>query len=368
MQKAFDDLNKATDILVVGNGFDLHCGLKSSFKNFFDSELRTSIGFKSDKIKKNIWYLIFTYAFMLDTDKGGKIVPFVNNNDPLWMDVETYIDNVFKAKKNMLPQLPIYDFILNTLKVEPDESFIDSLIINGDYKNQLFQIRHRVWNLKYNYGLNTPEDILFFDLKNFEHDFTLYLKNELEKKKDNYEKEVMRFVLVTLDNYATNSLFVISFNYTNSFSSGIDIDKIDNVHGTLENENIIIGIGDYEKSGLPGRDKFKKSKRRVTGNYGKMNLPDKENVKSVMFYGCSFSKQDWSYFKMLFEYYELGSDNRIFKFFYSDYSTNQSENDNNRTKYYDSCVDVVEAYFEDKGINKKFDDLYTLGEIEFNAI
>lgn len=178
----------------------------------------------------------------------------------------------------------------------------------------------------------------------------------------------MRFALVTLDNYATNSLFVLSFNYTNYFGTGVDTDKINNVHGTLENENIIIGIGDYEKGGLPGRDKFKKSKRRVIGNYGKMNLPSKENIKNIMFYGCSFSKQDWTYFKMLFDRYELGRGNIVFKFLFSDYSTNQLENEKNRRKYYDSCVEVVESYFNDNGINKKFNELYSTGEIEFNAI
>lgn len=183
MKKAFDELDKATDILVVGNGFDLHCGLKSSFKNFFDSELKTPFGFNSEKIKNNIWYLIFTYAFMLDRDRKGNIVPFVSNSDPLWMDVETYIDNVFKSKKNLLPLLPIYDFILNTLEQEPEGLLNDSSVINGDYKNQPFQISHRVWDLKYNYNLKTPEDILFFDLKRFEQDFAQYLKKEVDKKK-----------------------------------------------------------------------------------------------------------------------------------------------------------------------------------------
>ena len=31
-------------LLILGNGFDLHCGLKSSYKDFFRSEILDTIG------------------------------------------------------------------------------------------------------------------------------------------------------------------------------------------------------------------------------------------------------------------------------------------------------------------------------------
>ena len=33
-----------SQLLILGNGFDLHCGLKSSYKDFFRSEILDTIG------------------------------------------------------------------------------------------------------------------------------------------------------------------------------------------------------------------------------------------------------------------------------------------------------------------------------------
>lgn len=364
MSNCFEELNKPTDVLVIGNGFDLHCGLKSSFKNFFDSELKNGNQLNVKRIKSNIWYLIFTFAFMLKEDKGGKIVPFVGNDNPLWMDVETYIDKVFRSTKS----LPIFDFVNNTLKKEPDMFLSDSDIINGDSKNQPFLMSHRVRYLKNQFKFTSASDLLLHELNIFEKDFAFYLINELKNKKIKYEQEVNKFVLITIDNYATNSFFVLSFNYTRNFGSSVDSDKIINVHGTLDKGNIIIGIGDYENGGLPGRDLFKKSKRRVKDDYGSINLPPIVDIKSVCFYGCSFSKQDWNYYRLLFNFYKLGQSNIVFKFLYSDFCEKKEDNKNNRNKYYNACSETVNKYFVENGMQLKFDDLYNLGKIVFKSV
>ena len=369
MLDALEELEKPSDILVIGNGFDLHCGLKSSFKNFFDSELRFSDGsFNEKRITDNIWYLIFTYAFMLNIDKGGKLVPFVKNDNPLWMDVESYIDKVFKTK-NMIGELEIYDFIRNKLNSKPsieEVMFNHSTYINGDYKNQPYQIGYRVNILSSQF--NNPEDLLMFELNNFEKDFANYLKKEIENNKQTYESSLDKFILNTLDNHGTNELFILSFNYSINFDNSIKRDNIINIHGSLERDNIIIGIGDYEKGGFPGRDKFKKAKRRVQYNYGAMKLPNNDNIKSVIFYGCSFSKQDWNYYKLLFRKYELEKQKVVFKFLYSDYCSNKKDNDDNRNKYYDGCSSAVNSYLNEINSSLSFDDLYSLGSIEFYAV
>ena len=32
-------MSKTTQLLILGNGFDLHCGLESSYKDFFEIEI-----------------------------------------------------------------------------------------------------------------------------------------------------------------------------------------------------------------------------------------------------------------------------------------------------------------------------------------
>lgn len=369
MLEALEELEKPSDILVVGNGFDLHCGLKSSFKNFFDSELRLGNGrLNENRIIDNIWYLIFTYAFMLNSDKGGKLVPFIKNNDPLWMDIESYIDKVFKTK-NSIGELRIYDFIKNKLNFEPsleEIAFQHNTFINGDDKNQPYQIGHRVNVLRSQF--NNPEDLLFFELNRFENDFAEYLKKEIEREKQNYINNLDQFIQNKLDNHGTNEFFILSFNYTDSYEDSIEKKNIINIHGTLEKSNIVIGIGDYEKGGFAGRDKFKKFKRRVQYNYGPMMLPSNQDIKSVVFYGCSFSIQDWNYYRLLFRKYELEKQRVIFKFLYSDYCDDKKSNDDNRNKYYYNCSNIVNLYLSEINSLLSFDDLYSLGTIEFASI
>ena len=364
----FSELAKPTDILVIGNGFDLHCGLKSSFKNFFDSELRIGSSLNAKKIKDNLWYLIFTFAFMLDKDNGGDVVPYVNNKNPLWMDVESYIDLVFKSDKNLMSRLKIHNFILNALNSElsMDE---ESDYINGDRKNQRFHLKNRVWKIKNSKGFTKVEDFLFYDLNRFENDFANYLKKEITTKKESYEKNVENFILNTLDNYGSNNIYLLSFNYSRSFYNSIDEKNIINVHGSLKDNNIIIGIGDYEQGGLSGRENFKKDKRRIKNNLGSLKLPPKEDIKSIMFYGCSFSEQDWNYYKLIFKRYELGiNSNLVLKFLYSIFGSNEIEKENNKDKYFRACESVVNSYLKDNHLNNSFVELCGTGEIEFSPI
>jgi hypothetical protein len=265
-------------------------------------------------------------------------------------------------------ELEIYNFILNKFSHNPDpqEYFLDNYFINGDYKNQPFHIGHRVNELREMF--KKPEDLLMFELKNFEKDFANYLEKEINAKKDVYERNIGRFVGASLDNHGTNEVFILSFNYSHNFANDIKNENIVNAHGTLQQNNIIIGIGDYEKGGLPGRDNFKKVKRRVEYNYGPIKLPSNENVKSVIFYGCSFSKQDWNYYKLIFKKYGLENQKVVFKFLYSDYSLSPIDNEKNRTKYRCSCTEVVNSYLQENNSSFNFEDLYNLGCVEFYPI
>ena len=359
----FRKMDAPNTVLVLGNGFDLHCGLKSRFKDFFEDELKN----KPCKIKSNIWYLIFYYAYMLDYNHGGSLVPFVNNSNPLWMDVETYIDNVFKTS-NLMGILKIYDFIKNIILMNDDEFLEDSLVLNGDQKNQTYQIKYRVIELLKSKHYTSAEDLLFEELKRFETDFANYLKKQIQENKFEYTKNVDIFTQKIFDNHGTNELFILTFNYSNNFNPSIGDEKIVNVHGKLDSNNIIIGIGDYEKSGLPGRDSFKKSRRRILNKLGPLNLPKKEMITCVNFYGCSFSKQDWNYYHTIFQIYDLGNSEVVFKFLYSDYEDTDKKNEINRDKYYGNCEEVVNSYCKAKRVETSFNELCTIGKITFEPV
>lgn len=367
MQQIFNELNKATDILVIGNGFDLHCGLKSSFKDFFESELKSGQLLNVQKIKSNIWYLIFTFAFMLNNGKNdkAKLIKCINKDNPLWMDVEDYIASVFDLHTNS----KVYYFINKTLKENDFSTYYENGndYLNGDYRNQLFTIKQRILELKLMHGFTNAEDLLFFELKNFEKDFARYLKKEVERKKEDYEKEIGEFIVCNLDNYGERNLFVLSFNYTNNFNNNVDKDKKCNIHGSLEEDNIIIGIGDNESSKNSGRELFVKYKRRMAMNFGSLNLP-KDNIRNVLFYGCSFSTQDFEYYDYLFKLYKLGEGDTTFTFLYSDFSRTEKENEENRKKYISKCGETIKKHLLCNNKSLNFNNLYCEGKIVFMSL
>lgn len=48
--------------VIIGNGFDLHCGLKSSFKDFFFQKILNKDGqVNVASTRSNIWYLLFYF-------------------------------------------------------------------------------------------------------------------------------------------------------------------------------------------------------------------------------------------------------------------------------------------------------------------
>lgn len=67
---------KTTDqLLIIGNGFDLACGLKSRYKDFFDT-------ISKEKYRDNFWY------YILDCLRNRDLL-----ESESWADIELQIFN-----------------------------------------------------------------------------------------------------------------------------------------------------------------------------------------------------------------------------------------------------------------------------------
>ena len=75
-----------SQLLVLGNGFDLHCGLKSSYKDFFQSTILDTIGehYGSRQMKAGVSGFWETLLFGYYKIHSG-------NTDYNWCDIETII-------------------------------------------------------------------------------------------------------------------------------------------------------------------------------------------------------------------------------------------------------------------------------------
>lgn len=59
--------NITNSLIVLGNGFDLNCGLKSKFSDFFktkESEVKNASDTYTNSVCSNIWYLLLYFAYI----------------------------------------------------------------------------------------------------------------------------------------------------------------------------------------------------------------------------------------------------------------------------------------------------------------
>lgn len=353
-------------LLILGNGFDLHCGLKSSYKDFFQSTIldssKESFGIVQTKPDKQFYFwenLLFEYF-----KKYGNV-------HYSWCDIEKIIkDTVF--------------YICNANLTFPQEDSIKNYI--ADSCNRFFHKIGKPNSSANKYLLYHP---LLKELQIFEKRFCEYLKSYIINPKnaeefnkeyivnamnllaslteftdeqfdsiddiiDNKDDEKKELELYCLDEDEIDtqpelfdifdnlhSTYILSFNYTALF----DILKIEspcvytNVHGKLcmnkcdnncFSSNIIFGIDDtliHSEDKASDLRIFSKTYRKMLSadTQAKILPPCDNNTLEIKFYGHSLSEADYSYFQSIFDYYNLYDNNNVSLIFY--YSTGYEQTD-----------------------------------------
>ena len=236
-QSPFAPYNRARhplSVLIIGNGFDLDLGMHTSYKDFANSELWP---FKSPKHNSGL-------GSFLNSKKVA-----VN-----WFDLEMELANYAQSVSSYM--------LLNEESIQHDKGDFCALV------NRLKKyLQSEQTNLRKNAHDNKAKEIL-----------TMF------SKKKNY--------------------FIHSFNYTDikNISSilNIRLDKyrIEEVHGTLEDGDIILGAGDNTQ--LPKEyDWLYKTSNK---NYFSNNLADSlANADEIFIFGHSLGENDFDYFKPFFQ-------------------------------------------------------------------
>lgn len=320
------DLHKVENLLILGNGYDLHCELNSSFSDyFFNSDLYSiyeSVSNNPHHINNgNIWYLLLYLRFF--TDYFG--LPEKSNIK--WMDVEDYIRSVVT------------------------DNYKNSGLTYSQYLETYIERGLRLYNgndvvinfLRYNAPVNTDIiEILNSSLRRFEKDFIKYL-NEIncnDKYLDNSKK-----LLDDLLNRSESQSTIISFNYTPLPTHNLKLAHCYNIHGSLSSDNIIIGI---DSSSVQSKGyatvltkSFQKLFRKKEAEY---ELPKPDTIRQISFYGHSLSQQDYSYFLSIFEHFKIEQCNVDIIFYYSKYKTGDKENREVLEEYTTAIYSLLEKY------------------------
>lgn len=338
-------------MIILGNGFDLASTLKSTYKHFFSERI-------DEKVKEQLDDALICFkAQMMDSSYFGydTIFKVKEPNERLHQAIRTMQNrnrtsthNIYEIIKTS--NLTFWDLIFyysggkeNDLQWQDVEQkmleFFCSTAENANFPN-LEMIKSLLRGNFYNVNAETllclhlasffpnreeyeRENLLNYiydELRTFEHYFVEYLKKIINCS---YEQNAAKLLLkMTQANSLTEiSDTIFSFNYTYPFSEYI---TIINVHGTVQEDNIIFGI-DQDKID-PNLDiyRFTKTFRQMTETklavtYQENILPDKEVIDEIVFFGHSLSLLDYSYFQTIFDHYELYQSKIVLIFYYKVY-------------------------------------------------
>lgn len=347
------------NLLVLGNGFDLHNGLKSSFGNFFESrkqQLTVAQKF-ADEVYKDLKHSEKTsdneiFGFMVGhtvhklrddisdwglnnyrdyESRSNDSVCFwdfyfqlIEKEQENWSDVEVqlrdfFVKNVSSIDKTRFKDVQKYlDSISEIQKLgylsvdtmrERQAGQLKALM-NFDHKTQtLAFVIVNIFGFEIGQSLTS---FLMSQLNVFEGFLCSYLNDQVQDN-DEYKSSVNECMGILTDKTKCN---VLNFNYTSI--STVDVDMERNIHGDLAGEPII-GIDADNVSTKESFFNFTKTFRimSLANIFSQPILP--KNPQKIIFYGHSLSEPDYSYFQSIFDYYDIYASSVELEFYYSEY-------------------------------------------------
>ncbi len=300
------------NVLVIGNGYDLAHGLHTSYNDFIDFIRRVKDDdsiivdeAERDFVNKCIrvngflsYFLAYTkeIAGWVDLEQLIKEVSnlfglFFSNFTHIidkessisWDSVHTDMSENGKMRIiNCLSMFPLFDRNYS-------RSYIHSFHLDKKYFTELF-------------GLNKREilKLLKEQLDEIICLLSIYLKNHMNEKRGSINK------ISQIE--AIKPFYVISFNYTDTYKIyGIEPEDVFHVHGSLAEDNMVLGFNDENPENLDFVY-FKKYFQRIQKLTGYIDesrfsiVDDKEfeaYQPTVHFYGHSMDKTDEDVIKKL---------------------------------------------------------------------
>lgn len=226
------------DILIIGNGFDLAHGLKTTYKDFLDYCERLPL---DNEFRNNLWLKYFW-----EISKTNKII------GGTWIDFETEIYNQIRKLSSVAQ---------GTLQTHTSNANLDYKTPSIDaYFKSIEDTPYSIIQNGQNVYLKTNSEkinFIYSQLRDFTQKFEMYLVEEINAKLIDIANLKYRLNLQSM-----SQLMVISFNYTdtceklydrkfNSYSNfGI---KLIYVHGkanaNTEDCNLVLGTHSFDKNG-----------------------------------------------------------------------------------------------------------------------
>ena len=334
-------------LIVLGNGFDLASGLKSTYYDFFDYIYGQPI--VNNTNSNNFWYDIFQ-NYKEDTiedwaDIEEQILVQLKNIEYLYNekiliegrgDSETSSLAESEHKENNIPNnlYVTLEFLLPYfVKVRSEKTTQNILkkqllVLEDDFRKYLLSITKENADdrIYYKYYMKSKVLNKYIQLCNSSESHNSDLVSKLENTTIfNHSPQIKKFDETLSEIYKeknSNENLVLTFNYTKVW----DVENVRNIHGDLDNGNIIFGI-DYDKL----NNNFKKAPIEFSKSYrvlenGLISTFDiSSDIDIIKIYGHGLGKADYSYYQSIFDSVDLYHGKTKVMFFWSDYKGREKE-------------------------------------------
>jgi hypothetical protein len=336
-------------LVVIGNGFDLECKLRSSFASFIGARKRA---FKQEEngepnplgFKRNLWDVILE---SMDGDRWadveGAIARWVvpmgweDTNSEFWQSsIDKTIDvlrDISRGRKSTFDSKSIPDKV--------------ALYLSSGSSRKA--------------GLWSKEKLLAFsrnELKRFENEFSAYLSQAVKDQPDyrvnayNLMEELLTQGRPSKEDYNIEES-VLSFNYTHPIES-LHFEEHGtsyiNIHGRLGGE-IVFGIDGTgrmnDSTVMPFTKTYRLLSLDVPGTRSLVHAASPVGYQDygtalIKFYGHSLGSPDYSYFQAIFDSVHLYEEQTELIFFYRRHGDKTSEEV--RVETMSQVIKLLDAY------------------------
>ena len=357
-------MEETKKLLVIGNGFDLTIGARTSYKSFFESdhyeetkkkafewinlgEIQMRNGSALSRVNMldfdfNCWDLLFCMESKFE--KGF-------NEKANWCDIESVIhDSLIDFSVNKISWKHVYELLHGHFYEKTREA--------GDPPLPKDKIGFEHANIKtkvmYYYLVNQGGmeegsrnksvfyEVLLDELKKFECSFGFYIRQETENDDYRYNAQFKAQQLVG----TKEGLQIDSFNYSDFSAGKIDIRHI---NGDCNDPIFGIDLTEEEEREYPEIRCFTKTSRRVRQDSHKMNRDSRWRpivIDGAVVFGHSLNRMDYDYFNYLFTLLRFNTFDvekmKSIEFAYKIYDSNKTDEIRNRQA--DLIYDLLNYY------------------------
>ncbi|GAB6109071.1 AbiH family protein [Fusibacter bizertensis] len=260
-------------VAVIGNGFDIRHGLKTTYKDFFR-------------------------FYTLNCDTNNLIYTYLNikTNNSSWIDLENdlliMLEDLSDLKNNL------------TFRGQTSKYVIDKSVFNNTMSriNLYTAIQHMNYPFFERDYFNSSLEISNFNW--YESLIASVLEDYQEIKNElcNYLKIAQAEMSVNFENLKSSEIEIIqnservySFNYTNTPEKYVS-SKLNYVHGSLK-EDIILGIPFSKKMDIKELHHIFKISQSIKMKKNSIIYKDQREKLELYFFGFSFGQSDHYFFQ-----------------------------------------------------------------------